>query len=192
MIILLLILFPFVYQNAREAGVRDSSRLMQHALWAGADRLQAYRRIFGHYPPGNTSGTVYLPLTRELLQPVDFDVLSTFSLAPGSVADFYSGPPIDPYRCVALFPNESKAAAHCLGHDGNAGGRGYPLRYYRGPGWALLISNGPDEELDIGPDQLRNVGGEVSTVYDYVLLHRYDPTNGTLSSGDCFRIVEPP
>lgn len=194
-VLLIVVYYPDVHRNFREAAVRDSHSLERYAQLGGTNLLHEYRNRFGKFPPVDTSGTVYLPLTAELVQPVVFDALSTqTSQGRSSLGTvLYSGPPIDPYRLQLLFPNESKVEATALGNDGRVTRRGYPLRYARIGTWALLISNGPDQDADITLDKVRkyeNRDGEA--LFDFVKgPHAYDTTNVTLSSGDCVRIVDP-
>lgn len=192
-VVLLVPLYLLVRQNLREASVRDSFTLMKYSQRGGAKLLAEYRKRFGQLPPRETTGTAYLPLASELVAPVRFDALTTLTTsgrsAPGTV--LYSGPPIDPYRAYQIFPTESQAAAVALGHDGNIKLRGYPLRYCRVGKWAVLISNGPDRDVDVTLDDITKKSSEGFSLCDFAATYAYDPTNGTLSSGDCMHVLDP-
>jgi hypothetical protein len=57
--------------------------------------------------------------------------------------------------------------------------------YCDGGGW-ILISAGPDGDYDIDPQKLYN--SSVPQPSTELLSRSYDPTNGTVSDGDIFRV----
>lgn len=57
--------------------------------------------------------------------------------------------------------------------------------YTDGVGW-IVLSAGPDEDYDIDP--VKDYDGSIPQPSDHLLLHLYDPTNGTISNGDMVRV----
>jgi hypothetical protein len=64
----------------------------------------------------------------------------------------------------------------------------YPFAYYTtGHGW-ILISTGPDRDYDIVPAAEYDPAKTVPS--PALIEHTYDPTNGTTSNGDVYRMKE--
>lgn len=189
-VITLAVLLMVALPNWREASVRESWEFTGKAMRGAAGLLWQYSERFDQFPPRETSGPVYLAFDARLVEPLVFDALTTFTSSEGAVPwELYSGPPVDPYRSRPAFPNETAATGRGLTHDGPASFSGYPLRYYRTSGaMALLISNGPDEDIDFTPAQLDT---RTTDIWSALLPYKYDPTNGTFSTGDRFMVVEP-
>jgi hypothetical protein len=70
--------------------------------------------------------------------------------------------------------------------DSFAPDKGAVLSYYCDPNGWILISAGPDGDYDIDPQKLYN--SSVSQPSTELLSKAYDPTNGTVSDGDIFRV----
>lgn len=63
---------------------------------------------------------------------------------------------------------------------------GGPFSYYTdGPGW-ILLSPGPDGDFNVNPQ--RDYSSAVAQPSAELLQRAYDPTNGTVSAGDVFRV----
>lgn len=64
----------------------------------------------------------------------------------------------------------------------------FPFAYYTdGPGW-ILMSTGPDRDYDVDPRV--DYDGAAKTPLPGLVLKTYDPTNGTKSDGDVWRVKE--
>jgi Tfp pilus assembly protein PilE len=64
--------------------------------------------------------------------------------------------------------------------------KGAVYSYYRDGGGWILLSAGPDGDYDIDPQKLYN--SSVTQPSTELLSKAYDPTNGTISDGDIFRV----
>jgi len=81
----------------------------------------------------------------------------------------FKGDPVDPFRRKALFKDEKQISAryqHSASAEFGARVKGYPLRYYcsRNSKWAILLSNSPDEDIDIDEQFLLNLDKENLTI----------------------------
>lgn len=175
--------------NYPQARLRRSFSLMQRSAAGGRGLLQQYYQRYHTLPPRETSSTVYLPFTMQLVAPVKFHVRTTFNTGRTDTV-LYEGPPLDPFRDYSLFPMEYIATAHGLAKDWDMKVKGYPLRYCRINGSALFISNGPDEDADLFRHMIEATAGGAQghSLYEALASHRYDPTNGSFSDGDCFQV----
>ncbi|MEQ8819658.1 MAG: hypothetical protein RLY93_05390 [Sumerlaeia bacterium] len=61
------------------------------------------------------------------------------------------------------------------------------MQYASGPDWWVLQATGPDRDLDFGG---MATAGPFEEAYGKALPFTYDPTNGTMSSGDVFRFKQ--
>jgi type II secretory pathway pseudopilin PulG len=192
-VVIVLVLGVLLALQFTRLSARDGVSITKGAMRSGDQMLQEYRARFGQYPPHETSGTVYLPFSRMLVRPVEFYVETTSSLPSGRAG--YQGPPLDPYRKESSLQGEAPDVARASGHEGDLTVRGYPLRYYRSArgDWALLIGNGPDERMDLNARNIAQATSAASgaQVFEALKPYLYDPTNGTVSSGDIVRVVEP-
>jgi type II secretory pathway pseudopilin PulG len=65
---------------------------------------------------------------------------------------------------------------------------GATFSYYTDPNGWILVSPGPDRVYDIDP--LEEYTSRISQPSDELLAKAYDPTNGTVSGGDIFRVKQ--
>jgi hypothetical protein len=176
--------------------VRGSFSLVHHVLRRCDDTLQAYWRDHGSFPPEPDGRHFYGPFLADVYTTYPLDVQMR------EVWGEYTGPAIDPWRHERLFDGETRGKVRYTGSrnpesDKMPGAHfyGYPLRYFRWPEAtaALLLVNGPDEDIDVDERVLVSVPQPESfdKYRDAMVPYRYDPTNGTVSSGDVFRVVTP-
>lgn len=182
-----LVLIAFVIKSYRSAGAEEGVLISVYAQYGASSALHNYYDAHGAFPPLTEAGLYYGPLTDQLTTTV---IIKDLVL--------YEGPPIDAQRKNQLFPGEELKTAKYFGKYSKLfykKNRGFPQRYYRSADGevAVLLANGPDEDVDIDPILvLKNLSKE-TTMTAFATLHplSYDATNGVPSSGDIWRMVTP-
>ncbi len=106
-------------------------------------------------------------------------------------ADVTRPPIVDPNRNVLEFSGEHKGRTFYnspRNPEGKLRMTGFPIRYFKSDisKLAVLLSNGPDEDVDLTLLHL-----EAQEATETILLQfSYDPTNGIKSSGDVVYIIQ--
>ena len=155
----------------------------------GADK---YYEKNGYFPPKLDGNSFYGPMTEIFGKTIPINI----------PLDFAQGSIVDPHCDKALFPNTKKATALFYSPrnpDGWVKLKGYPPRYFRSKNgqWAIFIGNGPDEQATLTKEILDSIDEKISDI-SYLSLssnlgpYTYDPSNGTWSAGDKWRITELP
>lgn len=68
--------------------------------------------------------------------------------------------------------------------------RGMSFRYFATEDWWMAWSAGPNQEYDLDYREIKEVLGDDEALWDLLLRNAFDPTNGTVSSGDIWRMKE--
>ena len=130
-----------------------------------ATALESYYIDFGQYPP-STLGSAPDSISRgnPLLATMPTFSLNNSFTTPiaymtGLMEDTFNEGPPDTVNTFSYFS------------DGN--------------GW-ILVSPGPDRDFDIDPP--RDYDSSIEQPSPSLIAHRFDPTNGTVSDGDIYRL----
>lgn len=180
-----------------EVSPRAGIAMMNTEFRLIAVQLQNYYKEHHSYPPAEVDGEIYT-FTSDLLT-TPMPIMETVQVRSESSTGYvtYKGPPIDPYRVKPTFDGDVKQRAwFCDGRNSEyfCWYKGYPMRYYRSSNkqYVILLGNGPDKDADLTPailDKLTTSSWDA--LQHIVLLHWYDPTNGSVSDGDVWRVVTP-
>ncbi|MCB2153359.1 hypothetical protein KQI84_00605 [bacterium] len=90
---------------------------------------------------------------------------------------------LDPYSDKGRFRLYHNGRVFTRSHDKGT----LPYGYWKNGNLWILVSRGPDLDLDLTPEVLeQNLSSDISTLSTWT----FDPTNGAASSGDVFRLKE--
>lgn len=132
--------------------LNESSSILGNALNTYYDK---HRQYFSSHE----SGSRYC--NAEQLQEDGLQIANTLKHSAATTGRNieFRGKPIDPFRKSLLFEDEEQASCwyyHSASAEFWIRIKGYPLRYYcsKDRKWALIISNGPDGDVDVTKEQL--------------------------------------
>lgn len=173
-----------LYRVYTSASPEEGYYMSAHLFRAAYPVLQDYYDVKGHFPPAISDRSFYGLLTDNLTTPIQLV----------ENRRIYKGPPVDPFRQKPLFSGEQSFIARYSGRKSKIfykKNSGYAPRYYRSEDgqWAIMLSNGPDRDCDIGSAQLDKI---TSAPYLALQSYTYDATNGSRSGGDIYFVVAPP
>lgn len=162
----MLVLFfrPVKSLRTRLDCLNESSAILGNAL-------NSYYDIHQEYFSPHESDSAYC--NAEALQEGGLQIADTlqYSVASAGRNIEFRGTPIDPFRKSSLFEEEEQASCwyyHSASAEFWIRIKGYPLRYYcsKDRTWALIISNGPDGDVDVSKEQLDLLQPHPESLYE--------------------------